>query len=112
MSAGGENEMKSEDLLLSPQGLRKYSAEEFLAYVQSLYGVREKRSLKPKSATPGLSCRRSKSGKPSVTCRRDWKWMTEAELELLAAQIAEPLNSFWIYVRDAKFTLIKDTVRE
>lgn len=103
--------VSASQLLLSPKPIREFSPEDFLEYVRSLYGVREKRKKIPKSGAQGLSSYRTKTGRLVITCRRDWKWITEAELEFIGQLQQEPLNKLFLYVRHQGFTVVPDAKR-
>lgn len=97
--------------LISPKPFEEFGAEEYYAYVQSMYGVRVKRGAKPPSPAPGLSVSRTKKGALSVRRTpkaRAFDYVTMHEVELLAKAADVSQAELWNCFKRRGFIVARD----
>ncbi len=92
--------------LLSPKAFAEYSAEEYQAYVRSLY-------VEPERPAPlaEYAVRLNAKGNPVLTVRRKPKWLTSAEVASAATDINWPLQKLWLHIRRKKIDIRTPDVR-
>ena len=97
--------------LIAPKPIDAYGADEYYAYVQSMYELRTKGPKKPAPPALGLSVRRTKTGKLSVTRRaktRPFAYVTLPEIAALATATGCNQSDLWNLFKQKEFIVAKD----
>lgn len=88
--------------LISPKPFSEYSPEEYLTYIKSLY-------REPERAAPpaDYSVHVNKKGTPVIRINRKPKFLTSAEVSLIAEEISWTLQDLWMLIAKKKKIEIK-----
>lgn len=93
--------------LLSPKPFAEYGAEEYQNYIRSLY------QEPPKAAPPAeFAVRLNAKGNPVLTVRRDPKWLSSAEVQIIAQELGWSLQHTWLHVVKKKVAIRTPEGRE
>lgn len=84
--------------LLAPFVIWSATPEQFKNHVRSLLNRPPAKSIKIKAPKPQIIYKRTAKGNLSVSIKRDPKWITQAELELISRELKWPLNEVWLKV--------------
>jgi len=86
--------------LLSPKPFAEFTPEEYQAYIRSLY-------IEPPKPPPpaDFSARLNAKGNPVITVRRKPKWLTSAEVDVIACELGLPLQQVWVLLLKRKIEL-------
>lgn len=103
------------NVLISSKRMDEFEAEEYLAYVKSMYALRIKgRPKKAVSTVPGLNVVKNKKGTLSIRRSnklRTFKYVTREELVLLAKSCTVSQSELWNAFKKKDF-LITETRME
>jgi len=84
--------------LLSPKHISDYTPEEYMDYVKSLY-------IDPKAGKPiprEFNATRTKKGTITIRIKRDPKYITRAEIIILAAELKIPQSEMFLLIKKRK----------
>lgn len=86
--------------LIAPKGFAEFTSEEFKRYVESLY-------REPERAAPpaDFTVRLNKKGTPVIRINRKPKFLTPAEVELIAKEIGWRFQTLWLAVAKKKIEI-------
>ncbi len=93
--------------LLAPKALIDFAPQEFHEYVKSLY-------IEPPKAVPPAeySVTLNAKGNPVIRIRREPKWLTSAEVSLIANDIGWDYQRLWMHIRGKKIDIKLPEVRK
>ncbi len=85
---------------LSPRAFADFTPDTFMLYIKSLY------IAPPVKAPPAeYSVRLNAKGNPVITIRRKPKYVTSAEVNAIAADLGQPLQSVWMILLKRKIEI-------
>lgn len=99
--------------LLSAKPLEQWAPEEYKTYVRSLYHKRTpRRATKKIKVVKTVIWSLTKKGNLSIRIRREPKWLTREEIDLIAEESGKPANEVWLKVTAKKSGIKVSTAEE